>query len=59
MSERLGFILLAIWLILEGLILLLGLTFTGLNIIMGLLALIAGVIILLRDLDVRRGRRRV
>ncbi len=56
MTERLGFILLGIWLILEGLILLLGLTFSGLNIIMGLLALIAGIIILLRDVDVR-GRR--
>lgn len=58
MTERLGFILLGIWLILEGLILLLGLTFAGLNIIMGLLALIAGIIILLRDVDVRGGRRR-
>jgi uncharacterized membrane protein HdeD (DUF308 family) len=58
MSERLGFILLGIWLILEGLILLLGLTFAGLNVVMGLLALAAGVIILLRDLDVRRRRRR-
>ncbi len=56
MTERLGFILLGIWLILEGLILLLGLTFSGLNIIMGLLALVAGIIILLRDVDVR-GRR--
>jgi uncharacterized membrane protein HdeD (DUF308 family) len=58
MTERLGFILLGIWLILEGLILLLGLTFAGLNVIMGLLALIAGIIILLRDVDVRRYRRR-
>jgi hypothetical protein len=58
MSERLGFILLSIWLILEGLILLLGLTFEGLNIIMGLLALAAGVIILLRDFGVGRRRRR-
>ncbi len=58
MSERLGIILLAIWLILEGLILLLGLTFAGLNIIMGLLALVAGIILLLRDFGVR-GRRRL
>ncbi len=58
MSERLGFILLGIWLILEGLILLLGLTFAGLNIIMGLLALVAGIIILLRDIGIR-GRRRI
>ncbi len=58
MTERLGFILLGIWLILEGLITLLGLTFAGLNIIMGLLALAAGIIILLRDIDVRGVRRR-
>ncbi len=58
MTERLGFILLGIWLILEGLILLLGLTFAGLNIIMGLLALVAGIIILLRDVGIR-GRRRL
>ena len=58
MSERRGFILLAIWLILEGLIQLLGLTFAGLNVIMGLLALAAGVLILLREIDVRRTRRR-
>ncbi len=57
MSERLGFILLGIWLILEGLILLLGLTFAGLNIIMGILALIAGIIILLRDVGGVRRRR--
>ncbi len=58
MSERLGYILLAIWLILEGLILLLGLTFAGLNIIMGLLALVAGIIILLPEFRYR-GRRRL
>ncbi len=57
LSERLGIILLAIWLILEGLILLLGLAFAGLNIIMGLLALVAGIILLLRDVGVRRWRR--
>ncbi len=57
MSERLGFILLAIWLILEGLILLLGLTFSGLNIVMGLLALVAGIILLLRDVGGVRRRR--
>ena len=57
MSERLGYILLAIWLILEGLILLLGLSFAGLNVIMGLLALIAGIIILLPEFRVSRRRR--
>jgi len=56
MNERLGFILLSIWLILEGLILLLGLTFAGLNVVMGLLALAAGLILLLRDVNVRRRR---
>lgn len=40
--------MLAIWLILEGLILLLGLSFAGMGVIMGLLALAAGIIILLR-----------
>ncbi|HEX7974175.1 MAG TPA: hypothetical protein VF498_07190 [Anaerolineales bacterium] len=44
----LGFLLLGIWLILEGLILLVNLKFAGLNTIMGLLALIAGALILLR-----------
>lgn len=43
-----GFILLGIWLILEGLILLVNLKFEGLTIIMGLLALVAGALILLR-----------
>ncbi len=56
MNERLGFILLAIWLILEGLIQLLGLNFAGLNVIMGLLALVAGVLILLPEFRVRRRR---
>ncbi len=45
--ENLGMLLLAIWLILTGLIALLGLSFAGLNLIMGLLALFAGVLILI------------
>lgn len=53
--DNLGIILLAIWLILEGLIQLLGLSFAGLGIIMGLLALIAGIVLLLGG--VRVGRR--
>jgi hypothetical protein len=57
MTERLGFMLLAIWLILEGLVQLLGLSFAGLSIIMGLLALAAGIIILLREVNVRQRRR--
>jgi hypothetical protein len=42
-----GFLLLAIWLILYGLIALLGLSFSGLGIIMGILAIAAGIFILL------------
>ncbi len=45
-TENIGFLLLAIWLILTGLIQLLSLSFSGLNVIMGLLALIAGLLIL-------------
>ena len=44
--NNLGIILLAIWLILEGLISLLGLSFAGLGVIMGLLALVAGILLL-------------
>jgi uncharacterized membrane protein YeaQ/YmgE (transglycosylase-associated protein family) len=42
-----GMLLLAIWLILTGLIALLGLSFQGLFVLMGILALAAGVLILL------------
>ena len=42
-----GMLLLAIWLILTGLITLLGLSFQGLPLIMGILALAAGILILL------------
>jgi hypothetical protein len=42
-----GFLLLAIWLILYGLIALLGLSFSGLGVIMAILALAAGILILL------------
>ncbi len=45
--ERWGFILLAIFLILYGLNALLGLTFAGMGLILGLLALIAGILILI------------
>ncbi len=47
LSRTLGIQLLAIWLILTGLIELLNLNFTGLSIIMGILAIAAGVLILL------------
>ncbi len=46
-THNTGFLLLAIWLILYGLIALLGLSFAGLSIIMGLLAIAAGIFILL------------
>ncbi len=46
-TTSLAFILLAIWLILTGLIQLLGLSFSGLSIIMGILALAAGILMLL------------
>jgi uncharacterized membrane protein YeaQ/YmgE (transglycosylase-associated protein family) len=46
-SQNLGMLLLAIWLILTGLIALLGLSFQGLPLIMGILALAAGILILL------------
>lgn len=43
---ELGMLLLAIWLFLTGLISLVGLSFSGLGIVMGLLALIAGILLL-------------
>ncbi len=46
-TRRLGMLLLAIWFILSGLISLFGLSFKGLEIIMGILALAAGLLILL------------
>ncbi len=45
-TKSIGMLLLGIWLILEGLILLLSLSFTGEGIIMGLLAIVAGILIL-------------
>jgi uncharacterized membrane protein HdeD (DUF308 family) len=46
-TRNIGFLLLAIWLILEGLIALFSLSFSGLPIIMGILAIAAGIFILL------------
>ena len=46
-TRNIGFLLLAIWLILTGLIALLGLSFSGLGVIMAILALAAGIFILL------------
>jgi hypothetical protein len=46
-TRNIGFLLLAIWLILYGLIALFSLSFSGLGIIMGILAIAAGIFILL------------
>ena len=46
-TKNLGFLLLAIWLILYGLIALLSLSFAGLPVIMAILAIAAGIFILL------------
>lgn len=47
LTRNIGMLLLAIWLILYGLIAVFGLTFTGLPILMGILAIAAGVFILI------------
>ncbi len=47
-GRDLGFLLLAIWLIATGLITILNLSFTGMGIVMAVLAIAAGVLILLR-----------
>jgi hypothetical protein len=46
-TKNIGMLLLAIWLILTGLIALFSLSFNGLDLIMGLLAIAAGIFILL------------
>jgi uncharacterized membrane protein HdeD (DUF308 family) len=46
-TKNLGFLLLAIWLILYGLLAVFNVTFDGQAIIMGILALAAGVLILI------------
>ncbi len=45
-TRRLGFLLLAIFLILYGLSTLFGFTFSGLGVVLGILALAAGILIL-------------
>jgi hypothetical protein len=45
LTRNLGMLLLAIWLILTGLIPLLNLSFSGLHLIMAILAIAAGVLI--------------
>jgi hypothetical protein len=46
-TRNIGFLLLAIWLILSGLISLAGLAFAGLPVLMGVLAIAAGIFILI------------
>lgn len=46
-TKNLGMLLLSIWLIVTGLIALFGLTFNGLPLLMAILALAAGVLILI------------
>jgi len=48
LAQNLGMLLLGIWLIVNGLISLLGLSFQGLPLLMGILALAAGILIVLR-----------
>jgi hypothetical protein len=46
-TKNLGMLLLSIWLILTGLIALLSFSFAGLSVIMAILALAAGILILI------------
>jgi uncharacterized membrane protein HdeD (DUF308 family) len=48
LPKSLGMLLLAVWLILTGLIALFSLSFAGLPVIMGIIAIAAGVLILLQ-----------
>ncbi len=47
LTRRLGMLLLAIWLILTGLVQLFKVEFSGIGIVLGILALAAGILILL------------
>jgi hypothetical protein len=46
--KHIGMILLGVWLILQGLISIAGLSFNGLSLLMGILALVAGILIVLK-----------
>jgi uncharacterized membrane protein HdeD (DUF308 family) len=46
LTNKIGVLLLAIWLILSGLIAVLALTFQGMNIVMGILAILAGAFLI-------------
>ena len=45
LPKRLGMILLGVWLILTGLIAIFGLSFSGLPIVMAIIAIISGILI--------------
>ena len=47
LTKRLGFLALGAWLILTGLVAVFGVSFSGLPIVLGVLALAAGVLIIL------------
>ena len=46
--KHIGMVLLGVWLILHGLISIIGLSFNGLPLLMGILALVAGILIVLK-----------
>jgi uncharacterized membrane protein HdeD (DUF308 family) len=46
-NKNAGILVLAVWLILYGLVALLGLSFAGLGIVMGALAIVAGILLIL------------
>jgi hypothetical protein len=46
--RNIGMVLLGVWLILHGLISIIGLNFNGLPMLMGILALVAGILIVLK-----------
>jgi hypothetical protein len=46
--RKIGMVLLGVWLILHGLISIINLHFNGLPLLMGILALVAGVLVLFR-----------
>ncbi len=56
-NKNAGVVLLSIWLVLTGLIGLVGLNFANLGLLMGLLALVAGVVIVLDSSNLLRGKK--
>jgi hypothetical protein len=56
-NKNAGVVLLSIWLVLTGLIELIGLNFANLGQLMGLLALVAGVVIVLDSSNLLRGKK--